>query len=243
MTDLPIDLDHVERQMTLPHHHRDPLDRILVAQAMVLGIPRHQQRSGPGCLRRGPTVGLTSRRKSRHSASRAGESISRELAHSGETRIPPRSDRLRAAHVPDGTRSPIRSPYACVKPSIRTCESISQRVKKRPPPIERGPSGGAGNRTRVPRHFRAGVYVRSKFLFEARLAAAPRSLRASPACGVRVSLSVRVFSERRHRGESGCPNPQASAIGNWRPNHDLSREGHGTARGLLSRERELRFSS
>jgi PIN domain nuclease of toxin-antitoxin system len=36
---LPIELAHVERQMTLPHHHRDPFDRMLVAQSLVLGIP------------------------------------------------------------------------------------------------------------------------------------------------------------------------------------------------------------
>ena len=39
LTELPIELDHVERQMTLPHHHRDPFDRMLVAQSLVLGIP------------------------------------------------------------------------------------------------------------------------------------------------------------------------------------------------------------
>ena len=32
---LPITLDHVECQATLPFHHRDPFDRLLVAQAMI----------------------------------------------------------------------------------------------------------------------------------------------------------------------------------------------------------------
>jgi PIN domain nuclease of toxin-antitoxin system len=32
---LPITLDHVERQAELPFHHRDPFDRLMVAQAMV----------------------------------------------------------------------------------------------------------------------------------------------------------------------------------------------------------------
>ena len=36
---LPVQLDHIERQTTLPHHHRDPFDRMLAAQALVLGIP------------------------------------------------------------------------------------------------------------------------------------------------------------------------------------------------------------
>ncbi len=36
---LPISLDHAERQVTLPNHHRDPFDRLLAAQAPVEGIP------------------------------------------------------------------------------------------------------------------------------------------------------------------------------------------------------------
>jgi PIN domain nuclease of toxin-antitoxin system len=32
---LPITLDHVERQAALPFHHRDPFDRMLVAQSMI----------------------------------------------------------------------------------------------------------------------------------------------------------------------------------------------------------------
>lgn len=31
---LPISIIHVERQTTLPYHHRDPFDRLLVAQAL-----------------------------------------------------------------------------------------------------------------------------------------------------------------------------------------------------------------
>jgi PIN domain nuclease of toxin-antitoxin system len=33
----PIELDHVLRVATLPMHHRDPFDRLLVAQAQALG--------------------------------------------------------------------------------------------------------------------------------------------------------------------------------------------------------------
>lgn len=36
---LPITLDHTERQAGLPWHHRDPFDRLLVAQALVEGVP------------------------------------------------------------------------------------------------------------------------------------------------------------------------------------------------------------
>ena len=36
---LPITLDHAERQAILPWHHRDPFDRLLVAQAQIEGVP------------------------------------------------------------------------------------------------------------------------------------------------------------------------------------------------------------
>lgn len=36
---LPITLDHVERQTQLDFHHRDPFDRLLIAQALVEDIP------------------------------------------------------------------------------------------------------------------------------------------------------------------------------------------------------------
>lgn len=36
---LPITLDHTDRQTGLPWHHRDPFDRLLVAQAQVEGVP------------------------------------------------------------------------------------------------------------------------------------------------------------------------------------------------------------
>ena len=36
---LPITLDHAERLALLPWHHRDPFDRLLVAQAQVEGVP------------------------------------------------------------------------------------------------------------------------------------------------------------------------------------------------------------
>lgn len=36
---LPITLDHADRQVTLPFHHRDPFDRLLAAQSLVDGMP------------------------------------------------------------------------------------------------------------------------------------------------------------------------------------------------------------
>ena len=38
-TELPIDHSHVLRAGALPPHHRDPFDRLLVAQAQILDIP------------------------------------------------------------------------------------------------------------------------------------------------------------------------------------------------------------
>ena len=38
LTVLPITLDHAERQISLPFHHRDPFDRMLVAQSLFEGI-------------------------------------------------------------------------------------------------------------------------------------------------------------------------------------------------------------
>jgi len=35
---LPITLEHAERQISLPYHHRDPFDRLLVAQCLVEGV-------------------------------------------------------------------------------------------------------------------------------------------------------------------------------------------------------------
>lgn len=36
---LPIDLRHVSRAARLPFHHRDPFDRLIVAQALVEEVP------------------------------------------------------------------------------------------------------------------------------------------------------------------------------------------------------------
>lgn len=36
---LPISLDHAERQANLPWRHRDPFDRLLVAQSLVEDVP------------------------------------------------------------------------------------------------------------------------------------------------------------------------------------------------------------
>jgi PIN domain nuclease of toxin-antitoxin system len=39
LTVFSISLDHDERMTSLPFHHRDPFDRLLVAQALTDGIP------------------------------------------------------------------------------------------------------------------------------------------------------------------------------------------------------------
>jgi PIN domain nuclease of toxin-antitoxin system len=39
ITILDLTVEHVTRLATLPMHHRDPFDRMLIAQAMVEGIP------------------------------------------------------------------------------------------------------------------------------------------------------------------------------------------------------------
>jgi PIN domain nuclease of toxin-antitoxin system len=36
---LPVTLDQIEKQLSLPFHHRDPFDRLLASQALVEGIP------------------------------------------------------------------------------------------------------------------------------------------------------------------------------------------------------------
>jgi PIN domain nuclease of toxin-antitoxin system len=38
LTLLPISLDHAATQSTLAFHHRDPFDRLLIAQALVEGL-------------------------------------------------------------------------------------------------------------------------------------------------------------------------------------------------------------
>ena len=38
-TDLPITVEHAARAGLLPLHHKDPFDRLLVAQAQEIGIP------------------------------------------------------------------------------------------------------------------------------------------------------------------------------------------------------------
>ena len=36
---LPVEPAHLARLVELPHHHRDPFDRLIVAQALVEGVP------------------------------------------------------------------------------------------------------------------------------------------------------------------------------------------------------------
>jgi PIN domain nuclease of toxin-antitoxin system len=48
-TTLPITLEHAERMADLPVHHRDPFDRLLIAQAQIegLSIATHDDRFQP----------------------------------------------------------------------------------------------------------------------------------------------------------------------------------------------------
>lgn len=39
MTSLPVYLSHALRVASLPHHHRDPFDRLLIAQSQIEGLP------------------------------------------------------------------------------------------------------------------------------------------------------------------------------------------------------------
>jgi PIN domain nuclease of toxin-antitoxin system len=39
LTILPVTVAYGERQSTLPPHHKDPFDRLMIAQALVEGIP------------------------------------------------------------------------------------------------------------------------------------------------------------------------------------------------------------
>jgi PIN domain nuclease of toxin-antitoxin system len=39
LTILPVTVEYAERQSALPFHHKDPFDRLAIAQALVEGIP------------------------------------------------------------------------------------------------------------------------------------------------------------------------------------------------------------
>jgi PIN domain nuclease of toxin-antitoxin system len=39
LTVLPITVEYADRQSTLPPHHKDPFDRLMIAQALVDGLP------------------------------------------------------------------------------------------------------------------------------------------------------------------------------------------------------------
>jgi PIN domain nuclease of toxin-antitoxin system len=39
LTILPVTVEYAERQSTLPPHHKDPFDRLMIAQALVDGLP------------------------------------------------------------------------------------------------------------------------------------------------------------------------------------------------------------
>ncbi|MCU0425531.1 MAG: type II toxin-antitoxin system VapC family toxin [Candidatus Kapabacteria bacterium] len=39
LTVLPIEIKHIQQLSALPHHHRDPFDRIIIAQAIAENLP------------------------------------------------------------------------------------------------------------------------------------------------------------------------------------------------------------
>lgn len=39
LTILPVTVEYAERQADLPTHHKDPFDRLIIAQALVEGVP------------------------------------------------------------------------------------------------------------------------------------------------------------------------------------------------------------
>jgi PIN domain nuclease of toxin-antitoxin system len=39
LTVLPVEMRHLEPLTAMPHHHRDPFDRLLIAQSIVEGVP------------------------------------------------------------------------------------------------------------------------------------------------------------------------------------------------------------
>ena len=53
---LPVEIVHAAVLSSLPLHHRDPFDRLLVAQAMAEGIPLVSAECDSGCLPHYPTV-------------------------------------------------------------------------------------------------------------------------------------------------------------------------------------------
>jgi PIN domain nuclease of toxin-antitoxin system len=39
LTILPVTVEYAERQSSLPAHHKDPFDRLMIAQALIEGVP------------------------------------------------------------------------------------------------------------------------------------------------------------------------------------------------------------
>jgi PIN domain nuclease of toxin-antitoxin system len=39
LTLLPVTVDYADRQANLPFHHKDPFDRLIIAQALVENVP------------------------------------------------------------------------------------------------------------------------------------------------------------------------------------------------------------
>jgi PIN domain nuclease of toxin-antitoxin system len=46
---LPLELPHTDLLITLPIHHKDPFDRLLVCQSLAEGIPLVSADAGPDC--------------------------------------------------------------------------------------------------------------------------------------------------------------------------------------------------
>ena len=93
--------------------------------------------------------------------------------------------------------------------------------------------GGGGNRTRVPRHFRAGIYVCSPIMLVAYPAAATRLLPKTPTGGVPRLLSARFFSKGGRRIEP-VARPSSLRDPDLRPNDPLSGEGDRLAHGYYA---------
>ena len=107
--------------------------------------------------------------------------------------------------------------------------------KTRPVPLREPVAidGGGGNRTRVPRHFRAGIYVCSPIMLVAYPAAATRLLPKTPTGGVPRLLSARFFSKGGRRIEP-VARPSSLRDPDLRPNDPLSGEGDRLAHGYYA---------
>ena len=78
---------HAERSLTLPLHHRDPFDRMLIAQALVEGLTLVTRDRAFRCLRRAPPACLTAASCARTGADRAARGSIMEYRRLGTTGV------------------------------------------------------------------------------------------------------------------------------------------------------------